>query len=241
MKKNIFEILQNDNLEEDFDSSTVREAVVEIKFDPVESTPYQAIYGMVYNEFRYDYPLNEELPVAKIPPQVREKDPKIKYRPHHVMQNDKFRIRLGPRVLIVGINYKYSNRDEFLTEVNNIFKKVHKLNFIKNVTRVGLRTINFLPEEEFDKFNISFLVNKQPFEKDDLYVRTIYSHPIENVKVNMQILKKAKLQQYSNDFGSIIDLDCFSEGNSPFITEDIKADLFKLHEHIRTLYYGLKG
>ena len=59
----------------------ILEAIVEIRFEPEE--PDDAIFGIIYNQFKKSFPEIEKLPILQIPDQFRSKDPNLIYKPHY--------------------------------------------------------------------------------------------------------------------------------------------------------------
>ena len=71
------------------------EAILEIRFN--SSLPEDAIFGVLYNQFKDEYPKFEQLPILQLPAAVRSQDPNLRYSQHYKTMQDHFVLQVGPR------------------------------------------------------------------------------------------------------------------------------------------------
>ena len=76
------------------------EAIVEVRFDA--SIPSDAIFGVVYNEFKNDFPKKpESLPITQLPEQIRNNEPNLLYKPHYRLSDSTFLLHVGQKVISI--------------------------------------------------------------------------------------------------------------------------------------------
>ncbi|MFA7577618.1 MAG: TIGR04255 family protein [Candidatus Muiribacteriota bacterium] len=237
--KNIYDLLKNTEMPEKIENNPIKDAVVEIKFESVENIPYQAVYGMIFNEFRHDYPLNEELPITRVPEHIRMKDPGMIFQPYHVMKNDKYKLKIGPRVILIGINGKYRGWNEFKPAIIDFIEKVLKYNFIKKITRIGTRYINLFESQPEEVFKMEMLLNKETIQTEDFYHRFVFKNAENNVKTNIQLVKNAKMPQLTSKQGPVLDIDSYADGDINMELKSIEDIIEKIHHNTKLFYFGL--
>ncbi|MFA6570954.1 MAG: TIGR04255 family protein, partial [Bacteroidota bacterium] len=76
------------------------DTVIEIRFNS-KINP-NAIFGIIYNNLKKEYPKVETLPILQIPEQLREKDPVFKYKPFYKISDGKYSLQIGYDVIAFG-------------------------------------------------------------------------------------------------------------------------------------------
>lgn len=123
------------------------EAIFEMHFD--SELPEDAIFGVIYNEFRDEYKKVEQMPILQLPQIVRTQDRNLTYVPHYRISNGDIIIQVGPKVFSLVNVGKYIGWAAFSNLIRETYDKVKRTSVILNVTRTTLRYINI-----FDKVNI---------------------------------------------------------------------------------------
>jgi uncharacterized protein (TIGR04255 family) len=94
------------------------EAIVEIRFE--SGMPPDAVFGVLYNEFKSAYKKVEKLPILQLPEIVRAKDINLRFQPHYKLIQDDFLLQIGPSVLsIVNVN-EYVGWNNFSSRIRDI-------------------------------------------------------------------------------------------------------------------------
>ena len=218
----------------------ILEAIVEIRFDP--ESPDDAIFGIIYNQFKESFPKTEKLPILQIPDQIRSRDPNLIYKPHYKLIKENFVVQVGPRIFSL-VNIKgYSGWDKFSQEIKEVFELLSKLQVIKEIKRLGLRYVNL-----FENLNIYEKSNLKLALKDE----AIVEYPINltaripsNEFVNQLVMVNHANVAVDNVTyaGSLIDIDTNLE---PF-PESAKTNLYEFmdiieraHEEEKKLFFSL--
>lgn len=210
----------------------ILEAIIEIRFIP--STHPNAVFGLIYNELKIDFPKVENLPILQLPEPLRMSDPNFKFKPHYKISNNSFSVQIGPDVLSISSLPKYSGWTKFSDVLFDIFTRVNKIQIIKNVTRIGIRYISFFQDDIFKKANISVCINQEKIEYKNTLVRT----EILNVGFSnsLQIANNVK---NSNRLGSIIDIDTHKESGLDEFFVNMRELLNSGHSIEKELFFSL--
>lgn len=130
----------------------VIDALVEIRFEAGINS--NAVFGVVYNELKEKFTKVETLPILQLPEAVRTADPKLKYKAYYKISNPEFVVQIGPDVISISSFPEYVGWDRFSKTIIEIIDKVEQTPAIKAVRRVGMRYINFFPDDIFPSINL---------------------------------------------------------------------------------------
>jgi uncharacterized protein (TIGR04255 family) len=218
----------------------ILEAIVEIRFEPEE--PDDAIFGIIYNQFKKSFPEIEKLPILQIPDQFRSKDPNLIYKPHYKLIKENYTVQVGPRIFSLVNVKEYSGWDKFLQEIREVFELLSKLQVIKEIKRLGLRYVNL-----FDNLNIYEKSNLKLVLKDDALIENpinLTTRIASNEFVNQLVMvNHANVAVDKVSYaGSLIDIDTnlepFPESAKTNFDEFI--DIVKrAHEEEKKLFFSL--
>lgn len=213
------------------------EAIVELRFQ--SQIPPEAIFGIIYNIFISKFTKLEKLPILQIPEAIRRQDPQLAYQPHYKFISDTFTFQVGAKVLSLSNPGTYVGWDKLSSQLIETFKEIQKLNFIKQVERLGIRYINFFENLNiYNNITLSVEMNGVPLDSEQLLTRAELKRG--NFLGVLQIASNTNLAQINKPpkKGSVIDID---------ISQQIKDDFFKGmddllkegHEEEKKLFYGL--
>ena len=128
----------------------ILEAVIELRFST--SFPHDAIFGIIYKEFKDLYPKVEPLPILQLPEIVRREDKNLLYKPYYKLHSrDSYILQVGARMISLVRLAPYSGWREFSERFRYIAKKVDELKIIDSYVRIGIRYINEFEGNIFDK------------------------------------------------------------------------------------------
>lgn len=210
------------------------DSILELRF--ATSFPHDAIFGIVYNAFKSDYPKYESLPILQLPEPVRKTDPNLKFKPYYRLSNDKFVIQIGADVATISSFPEYAGWDTFKVEITNYFNTIKALSIIDNVSRIALRVINFFPNVDiFQQAKIALTISEEPIVSQKTLLTTgfVYDNGI-NSTLNISNDAMINLAQ-----GSIIDIDTFREYNKVFDVSSIISEIETIHDKEKALFFSL--
>jgi uncharacterized protein (TIGR04255 family) len=176
------------------------DALVEIRFtSDIHST---AVFGIIYQALKDDYPHVENLPILQIPEQLRSIDSNFRFKPHFKIRNDHFSIQIGPDVISIASFPDYSGWSCFSESIFGVLNKLKSSGVIKEVLRLGIRYINFFETEIFSKLKIKISIDDNPIE----YRNTVFKSDFlkENFTATIQVANNVN---FNDKFGSVIDID----------------------------------
>ena len=218
----------------------ILEAIVEIRFEPEE--PDDAIFGLIYNQFKQNFPKIEKLPILQIPEQFRSKDPNLIYKPHYKLIKEDFLVQVGPRIFSIVNVKEYSGWDKFSQEIREVFELLLKSQVIKDIKRLGLRYVNFFEDFNiYEKSNLKMMLKDASLIENPINLTTrMTSNEFVNqlVMVNHANVAVDKVT-YS---GSLIDIDTnlepFPESAKTNFDEFINI-IERAHEEEKKLFFSL--
>lgn len=181
------------------------EAIFEIRFD--SSLPGDAIFGVVYNQFKDEFQDVEQLPVLQLPAAIRAQDPNLKFTPHYKIKKDNFIIQIGPNVFSLTNLKEYCGWEIFSKKISETYRKLTDLGLIREQSRTALRYINILPNINiFAYSNLEIQLNGEKLgEKQINFTAEIpHSHGASNLKL---INFAEALFNNKAIKGSVIDID----------------------------------
>lgn len=192
------------------------ETVVEIRF--TSNVYADAIFGLVYNTLKGSFNKVEKLPILQLPEQIREHDPGLKYKPHYKLSNGQYSLQVGPEVLTISSPVPYPGWNNYQEVINDVLTKILEIELVSQVSRLGMRYINFFEFDIFQKINLDVQINGKNINYKNTSIRTEVE-ALEFIN-GLQISNHAENITKSNvQKGSIIDIDTFKiYDNNQFIT-----------------------
>lgn len=213
------------------------EAIVEIRFD--SALPGEAIFGVIYNQFKDDYPNYTKLPILQLPEAIRSQDPNLIFKPHYKMQKDNFLLQIGPKVFsIVNIN-EYCGWDCFYKNILKAFGTISESNIVEKVVRFGFRYVNiFEGLDIFEKSNFKAVLNDEPYKnaKADISIELSsgdYIHKFKIINHAKVIVENKSLE------GSVIDIDISNEKQTDMFFKNMNEIIETCHIEEKKIFFGL--
>ena len=174
-----------------------------------------------------------KLPILQIPETIRKNDPNFKFQPLyevHSKTNSDYRVMLGDGVIGIAIKKEYKGWSKsFYPQVKKLFEPFLGNEKITKINRIGLRYVNFLPDEnifETGKLDVKIAnneaCNKKIFLKiEDCMEEVCYSKTVIN---NAEYINNSTL-------GSIIDIVTFIENDKKSLEKkSLFDDINRLHD-----------
>ncbi len=220
------------NLPKSIDPCPILEAIIDIRFT-TEIHP-SAVFGLIYNAIKKDFPKTESLPILQLPESVRLKDPGLKFKPHYKVSNKNYLVQIGPDVLSINIIPEYSGWSKFSETIFDVLEKIRKTKIIEKITRIGIRYINFFENDIFDDINLKVCIDDDVIQYKNTVIRTEIEQ--EEFSSTLQIANNAK---HNDRKGSILDIDTFLEYNLDAFFEKKEEIINKGHLKEKELFFSL--
>jgi len=212
------------------------EAVVEIRFK--SKLPSDAIFGIIYNEFKNDYKTLQKLPILQLPEEVRSKDPNLKYQPYYKLITDNFILQIGPHILSLVNIGSYVGWQKFFEKIIETFSRINKLAIISKINRLGIRYINFFELNIFEKINLKFYLSDNTFSAQQITFKSTINTGkfLSNLQIlNNGIITVNNLQKT----GSVIDIDTYTQNENKDIFSTLTNLLNEGHLEEKKLFFTL--
>lgn len=181
------------------------EAIFEIRFE--SSLPGDAIFGIVYNQFKDEFQNVEQLSILQLPAAIRNQDPNLKFSPYYKIKKDNFIIQIGPNVFSLTNVKDYCGWKAFSKKICDTYSKISELNLIKKHLRTALRYINILPDTNvFEKSNLCINLNNNHLGANQINFTVEIPH--EHGASNLKVINFAEaIFENQAVKGSIVDID----------------------------------
>ena len=216
------------------------EAIVEIRFD--SKLPHDAIFGIIYQAFKKDYPKYEKFPILQLPEAIRSQDKNLIYKPYYKIFNDILTFNIGPKVISLSVvsddSREYIGWKNFSLKLQEWLQKMRYLEIIEYITRLGIRYINYFDLDVYSKINLSILLKEQPLNSKELLIKTLLQ--TGDFLSTLQIANNAKVQvggKFKN--GSVIDVDTFLNLEKQELSDDFFDLIESGHMEEKKLFFSL--
>jgi|SRR5690606_23903151 len=210
----------------------ILDALFEIRF--TTNIYPSAVFGMIYNALKDDFPKVEDLPILQLPEAIRANDPNLKFKPHYRISNDGFVTQIGPDVVSISSFPKYSGWSEFSSQIFSILNKIENIGIVNSVTRIGIRYINFFENDIFKDIDLKICIGDDHIAYQNTVVRTEIEQG--SFKSSLQVANNAK---HNNKLGSIIDIDTFTDLNLNDFFAHKESLISDGHNKEKELFYSL--
>lgn len=207
--------------------NTIVDCVFDVYFESnnVNAESFLTLFGSVNDHFDEII----KLPISQIPDTLRKNDPNLKLQPIYEIRsqtNNAYRILVGDMTIGIAVNQNsYTSWEQsFFPQIKKVFLTIFKSEKIKKITRIGLRYINFLPEEDiFKTGKISVQINTEHVKDKKISLRI--EDKIAEISYNKSVANNTKYQNNSEK-GSIIDITTFIDEMGLVIDSSFNSDIF---------------
>jgi uncharacterized protein (TIGR04255 family) len=213
------------------------EAIIELRFS--SDFPDDAVFGLIYNAFRDEYPTPEKLPILQLPERVRSQDPNLTYMPHYRSVKDQYLMQIGPKMFSFANIKEYVGWDIFSKEIYSIIKRFLALGIVNELNRIGLRYINI-----FKDFNIFEESRLKIFLDSDLLCETenhlSIAIPSDDFNTKLIMANNSNITlhvQKENIKGSIVDIDVSLENSIDL--ENFEKIVEESHKKEKELFFKI--
>lgn len=180
------------------------EANIEIRFE--SEMPSEAVFGVVYNQFKNEYKGIEKLPILQIPEEIRSQDPALMFQACYRLTSENLIISIGPKVISIACVKEYVGWDDFSAKALEILLKINGSGIISKLLRVGLRYINFFDCNILDRIDLSAKIGESSLASNNTFIKTEFTK--NDYSIVLQVANNANiLISNKQKIGSIIDID----------------------------------
>ena len=219
------------------DPCPIKEVVFELRFS--SSIPEDAIFGIVFNQFKEDYNNTATpLPILEVPAIVRNQDPNLIFAPHYKMESELFNMQIGPKsISLVNIG-EYIGWDTFEEKILDMYERLTSISIISNIDRLALRYINIFPDVNiFHNSSIGVMLDDEPLESSTINLSTQLEN--NDVTSSIRVISGAQVQLSDETIdGSVLDIDSSMKN---IINDSFNSSLKRIHNEEKSLFYKIIG
>lgn len=212
------------------------ETLFEVRFE--SALPGDAIFGIIYNAFKNEFPNIEKLPILQLPDAIRSRDPQFTYAPHYRISFENYIFQVGPKVFSLANVNIYAGWETFYEKIKNVFEKIYSLNIIKDIHRLGLRYINFFPAVNiFEKSDLKILLKDNIFVNE---VNLLINLPTNGFVNTLRMVSDTEIEISKKQNGSVIDIDTSLVSSKKMDSFTDMAQIIKdAHTEEKKLFFSL--
>jgi uncharacterized protein (TIGR04255 family) len=203
------------------------EAIAEVRFET--SVPEDAIFGLVYQTLKEDFPKVETLPIASLPAELRKSDQNLALQPLHRLEGKDLRVLVGTHSVAVGVREGYPGWVAVSERLNSTFARIESTGLILKPVRFGLRYINFFLGDVFPNLALSITINNEPLTGAGTHFKTVIR--MHDCSLLVQVGKDIMITG-QKQVGSVVDIDSFVV--APDCSEGFKVSLARFLENAHT-------
>ena len=215
----------------------IAEAVVEVRFDT--DVPEDAVFGLVYNALKGDFPKSSSLPLASLPSEFRKNDPNLAHQPLHQLEGESLTVLVGAQAVSVGIRGPYPGWASASEGFRTVLARIANTGLIGKPQRFGLRYISFFVGDILQSLTLSLTINNDSISGEGTFLKTVLQ--AADCRMLLQVGKDLILVGEQSKAGSVIDIDSFV--TEPTLTEGFEAGLAafleKAHLAEKQLFFKL--
>lgn len=213
------------------------ETILEIRF--VTSEPWRTLPGLLFTNIRERYPQQRDLPLAQLPEEIRRKDSAFTYLPLLQFLSNDFLIQFGPRVVsLVTKPNNYPGWEAIEKEMTWLLERLKRSGFITEGERLGVRYINFHPQNVFDQLILGVNVAGQELHGNELSITTVLRR--EPLIARLHIANSAILGTDQDvRSGSVLDLDVWLGALDFELFTNGLTKFGEAHRFEKEIFFGL--
>lgn len=183
----------------------IAEAVVDVRFET--TVPEEAVFGVIYQALRDDFPKSTPLPLVSLPADVRKADPQLANQPLHRLDGEHLTVMVGPKSVTVGSRAEYPGWATVSERFRATLARVAQTGLIGKPERFGLRYISFFEGDIFPNLTLSVTIADEPVNGEGTLFKSVLT--AKDCRLLLQVGKDLKLVGRKKMAGSVIDIDSF--------------------------------
>ena len=213
----------------------IREAIAEVRFE--SNVPADAVFGIVYQALKKDFPKSEALPIVALPTPIRDATTDFVFQPHYRLLSDNSVVLVGPKVIAVGMRGEYPGWPALSARIKDSLRQFNQTGILSQTVRLGLRFISFFPFDIYPKLRLRITVNEQSWDGDETHFKTVLNRG--GCRSLLQIGKGLALVDKPEETGSIIDIDSFTTETAGDFPSVLDSFLESAHQSEKELFFTL--
>ncbi|GAH57638.1 unnamed protein product, partial [marine sediment metagenome] len=153
---------------------------------------------------------------------------------HYKVYNEDYVLQIGPEVVSISSYPGYNGWENFSNVIFDCFKKIKGLGIINNVSRLGIRYINFFETNVFNNVALKIDLHGKFLTDNNSFFRTEITHDdfTSNLQIGNNITQNKRI-------GSIIDIDTFKSFKDSEFFNEMEVIINRGHEFEKSLFYSL--
>ncbi|PCJ15223.1 MAG: hypothetical protein COB02_18220 [Candidatus Cloacimonadota bacterium] len=215
---------------------SIKSCVLEMRFKLKDPNSKHTMLGLLFNKIQDRFPTFEPTSINPLfSANEQQFDHIPAFRSTHKKDSNAYILQLGAGVINITSD-GYSGWSDFYEEANYIFNHFFSLNLTTEITRIGLRYVNFFSENIIPHLTIEMKSHHLSFDNQNTELSTSFIH--NSFNNNIKISNNINLRVDEKHFvGSLIDVDTIS--NDEVTTKNFFEKVIKMHDTEKKVFFSL--
>ncbi len=212
----------------------ITRATIELVFD--SAIPLSTVIGIVYNEFKHDYPNLRELPTSQMPDFIRRKEASLQNSPCYLLSKEEgdYALWVGEKVLSLTNQGSYVGWEALRAKFGEMHERIKKISLIKKHERISVLYSNEFTFNIMEQINIAISMQGKYLSDAGTGVRL--SLKDDKFITNLNIANDVQMQDKKESAkSSVIDIATWTGD----ITNDIMQELEDCHTKEKRAFFEL--
>lgn len=201
------------------------DTTVEIRFE--SEIDKSAVFGVVYFALKDTYTRVEQLPMPTLQFDEANSFNGLSLAAHfrHRIYSEKFNLQISGDSISIHCNEAYWGWTEYSKEILRVISIIKEIKIIRKITRLGLRYINFFPDNVniFKNLEMRLAFSKKDISDYPASIRVFL--PEDEFVTQLQIANLTEVERKGETvIGSVIDIDTICDTSS--------IDFFTLYDQL---------
>ncbi|MEZ4459401.1 MAG: TIGR04255 family protein [bacterium] len=222
--------------------SPLLDALFELRFRPTIKSAGEILPGMLFQALKDEYTEVTKLPLANVPAELRQADPKLWHQAHYRLQGPGKQVSVGQQVFNFSFGIEYPGWDHFRAEIAGLLSLLASSGLVDEVERYSLRYVNLIPAPATDQLkllNAKIQLRGEDVSENGFHLRTEYLDGDFRNIVQIRTGATASLADNSSRSGIIVDVDTIRHVESDDFWENQEALLEDGHGVLKSTFFSL--
>ncbi len=217
------------------------EAVVELRFAPVQDAAGDLLPGLLFNQLKGEFPQTKSLPLGSGPRELLQSHPELKYQARFQLIGKAQSVLIGERVLTVSKTPPYSGWNDFRGLVVRIMTELRATELVGSLERLSFKCLNLLESRgrsSFDLLNGEFWLAEYKITDRGLRTRCeIDSDGFVNI-VELVAGATVEVDGVAKD-GVMLSIDSIRPIDAAEFWVNVPQHLDAGHEMLKSLFFNI--
>lgn len=228
-------------LPESLGNPPIVEALFELRFTADKKGAGDVLPGLLFHALRDLYEDVEPLPVARVPRELREADPNLKYLASHRLSGRAGVVQVGEHVFLVAAPTPYPGWQAFCENITQALDALRETGIGLTIERHSIKYMNLLEAEagaQLAQLNVDLSLMGMPIPETGTSIRTEFQQNGQTLIVQIQTNTTTVHTDRPARSGLLLELDSIITSPRDFWASR-DQQLNATHESVKSVFFRL--